>query len=258
LPPAGAIYDDHWVGGWDELFPNDAPGLVDGRQLPDHGDWWNLRWRSAEVRLGGQLVGVEMVASGRCVRAEYSKIVVLHPELPVVTVKYTIVNREERPLPFLLKLHPAMAVRAGDRILVSPGSVRRVDGTFSTIISTDSTSRWPWGVGELGSVDLSVVPQQSTHLREFVYVTDVHEGWCGVESEDGSERFRLDFPVAVFPHVWLFMAYGGWRDCYTVVLEPCTAYPKDLHVALAEGRCRMLLPGERLECEVVATLDMTE
>ena len=41
---AGASYDDNWAGGWEELFPNDAPGEFLGRNLPDHGEWWNSAW----------------------------------------------------------------------------------------------------------------------------------------------------------------------------------------------------------------------
>ncbi|HWR97518.1 MAG TPA: hypothetical protein VN317_03780, partial [Candidatus Methanoperedens sp.] len=33
--PAGAVYDEVWAGGWEELFPNDAPGPFEGRTLPD-------------------------------------------------------------------------------------------------------------------------------------------------------------------------------------------------------------------------------
>ena len=40
-PPANAAYDDCWSGGWEELFPNDAAGLFEGRELPDHGEWWS-------------------------------------------------------------------------------------------------------------------------------------------------------------------------------------------------------------------------
>lgn len=35
---------DMWAGGWEELFPDDAPGSFGGRALPDHGEWWTLKW----------------------------------------------------------------------------------------------------------------------------------------------------------------------------------------------------------------------
>jgi hypothetical protein len=49
IPPSrvayGALFDDHWCGGWDELVPNDMPfPAPSGEMLPDHGE---LRRRSA-------------------------------------------------------------------------------------------------------------------------------------------------------------------------------------------------------------------
>ena len=42
LPPAvaeyGAGYDSGWAGGWDEVFPSDAPAEIDGVAYPDHGE----------------------------------------------------------------------------------------------------------------------------------------------------------------------------------------------------------------------------
>ena len=38
--PPGSCYDDIWAGGWEELFPNNAPGDFEGRTLPDHGEGW--------------------------------------------------------------------------------------------------------------------------------------------------------------------------------------------------------------------------
>ena len=39
-PAFGAVYDDVWSGGWDEVFPNDAPGVIHGERYPDHGEVW--------------------------------------------------------------------------------------------------------------------------------------------------------------------------------------------------------------------------
>ena len=58
LGPArpGAVYDDVWAGGWEELFPNDAPGEFEGRALPDHGEWWSASWTVEEASDGGDAV----------------------------------------------------------------------------------------------------------------------------------------------------------------------------------------------------------
>ena len=42
--PIGSNYDDNFSGGWDELFPNDAPGQVGENVYPDHGELWCQSW----------------------------------------------------------------------------------------------------------------------------------------------------------------------------------------------------------------------
>src|SRR5262245_63327246 len=49
-----AVYDEVWAGGWEELFPNDAPGRFEGRDLCDHGEWWTARWSATEVVEGSR------------------------------------------------------------------------------------------------------------------------------------------------------------------------------------------------------------
>src|SRR5579859_1125123 len=34
----GTTHDDAWLGGWEEVFPNESPGHFQGRDLPDHGE----------------------------------------------------------------------------------------------------------------------------------------------------------------------------------------------------------------------------
>jgi hypothetical protein len=62
----------------------------------------------------------------------------------------------------------------------------------------------------------------------------------------------LAFPREVFPVLWCWMVYGGWRGHYHAALEPWTGWPHQLDKAVAAGRHRTLLPGERLECETLA------
>ena len=54
--------------------------------------------------------------------------------------------------------------------------------------------------------------------------------------------------------VWLFLSYGGWRDIYTAVLEPCTNMPKDLADAVRLGQSARLTPGEEFVTTVSVTL----
>jgi len=86
-------------------------------------------------------------------------------------------------------------------------------------------------------------------------VSDLPAGWCGIERAGGRERIIFEFPLEVLPFCWLFMAFGGWRDYYTVVLEPCTNMPKDLGAALAAGQCARLDAGGTLDCAVTVRVE---
>ena len=62
------------------------------------------------------------------------------------------------------------------------------------------------------------------------------------------------FDKELFPVVWLWLVYGGWRDYYHAIAEPWTGYPSPLAEAVAAGHARVLNAGEVLETEVSAVL----
>ena len=90
----------------------------------------------------------------------------------------------------------------------------------------------------------------SSDKREFVYVRGLPAAWCGVDNEASRASLRMHWERERLPYLWLFITYGGWRDAYTVVLEPCTNLPKDLHEAVRLGQAARLGPGEVFETRV--------
>jgi hypothetical protein len=62
------------------------------------------------------------------------------------------------------------------------------------------------------------------------------------------------FDRSVFPVIWLWLVYGGWRGYYQAIMEPWTGYPSALAESVEVGRARTLAPGEALETEVTAVL----
>ncbi len=253
-PPAvtGAErYDDVWCGGFEELFPNDAPGTFEGRVLPDHGELWNAEF--------------EVVASGashatlrrRCqtMPAVFEKAITLSPEAAAFTVEYRLRNLSDVPFHYLFKLHPAMRLEEGDRLLLPGGRTVPVDPGFGNAM-LDGESNWPLARTRSGEAfDLSLVRGCGSGLREFVYVYDLPEGWCGLRRARTGEAIIFRFPADVFPYCWLFMTYGGWRDYCTVVLEPCTNMPKDLEAAKRRGRCALLEAHGRLAARVTVQVE---
>ena len=222
--PPGSVYDDTWVGGYEELFPNDAPTGA----YPDHGELWSLPWETTEA--SGDRVTLEV--QGPHTGARVSKQITLTGS--VVRIDYRLEHRGPEPLPHLFKLHPAIAVTEHCTIDLPGGRVEPVDPEFGNILQSPYSAPWP------GNGDLSRCRAPSSRTREFVYVHDAPEGWCGITDHAAGARLRLHYPTEVFPYCWLFMTYGGWRGHNVVVLEPCTNYPKDLAAAVRGGTAAVL------------------
>jgi hypothetical protein len=251
--PPGDDYDRVWAGGWEELFPNDAPGVFEGRELPDHGEWWTMRW-DVEEMTQGPVARIRLTAISSVVQAECSKEIELVAGEASVRVVYRIRSREKRSRHVLFKQHLPVAVNPGCRLLLPGGRVTPVDESFGTLLGGSPTFTWPATLREGRTIDLRVIPDRSSRHREFVYVTRLQEGWCAVSDARSAASLRMDFSLRELPFLWLFLSYGGWRDTYTVVLEPCTTVPKDLEAAAAAGTTARLEVDRMFETAVQVTL----
>lgn len=252
--PPGSNYDDNWAGGWEELFPNDAPGNFMGRTLPDHGEWWSREWAWEPAAERSDQAGVRMWLECPVSETFCEKWLTICEDASELEVRYRIRNNGRQQLFFLFKQHLAVAVQAGDHVELPGGDAVAVDPEFSSLVIPD-TFTWPVAAGKGGrKVDVSLVPPASSPAREFLYVWNLPAGWCGVFSPASRSRLRLFFDTKTFPYTWLFMTYGGWRNLHTVVLEPCTNMPKSLHAAMARGSCAGVLPGSAFECSVRVAL----
>lgn len=250
----GSVYDEVWAGGWEELFPNDAPGRFGGRELLDHGEWWTAPWSVAEVSDGAEAV-VRLVTETRLTRARCSKEYRLGSGADTLYVSYGVESLEPEPFHYLFKVHLPIALTPACRLAAPGGRVTAVDPAFGTLLPGPGPYSWPFARGMRGAeADLRRVPEPSSGAREFVYVSDLPAGWCGVDDVQRGAAFRLRFDLGDLPFLWLFLAYGGWRGCYTAVLEPCTNMPKDLAEAVRSGRSASLVPGGRFETRVAVTL----
>lgn len=242
-------YDEVWRGGFEELFPNDAAGTFEGRQLRDHGELWDAPFSV----LHRDATSAQLKRTCVTVPAIVRKTVQLHSAGSRLDLTYQIEHIGTAPFDFLFKLHPAMRLEPGDRLLLPGGRVTRVDPSFSAIAGKDG--RWPCVPSAQGGMaDLSLVPDRNAGLKEFIYVSDLPEGWCGVRRSRTGEEIVFRYPLEQLPYCWLFMTYGGWRGYYTVVLEPCTNIPKDLAAAKAGGTCARLQPGEMWDLAVTVTI----
>jgi hypothetical protein len=248
----GACYDDVWAGGWEELFPNDAPGPFEGRELPDHGEWWTRSWTVVESS-NGAVATLRLETTCTVVRASCVKVFRLASDSATLNVEYCIRSHEADAFHFLFKQHLPIQLTPECRLRLPAGHAEAVDPSFGTMAGAKPFD-WPFAVNDGTTTDMRLIPSPTLRMREFLYVSNLTGSWCGVEDTGRQASLRLDFDGRQLPFVWLFLTYGGWRDAYTAVLEPCTNKPKALSEAVPLGQSAVLKPSEEFRTSVSVTL----
>ena len=258
LPPArqpfGTHFDDVWSGGWDELVPNDVPTPVaEGDTLPDHGEVWCEASDWAVVEESSARVSASFVSYGRVLPTRFEKTISLSEGQSCLRVQYRYANLGPVAIDFLWNIHPALVISPATRLdlparrgIVSSWNTTRFDG--------GTEYEWPFATDRSGErVDMRTVPPRC-EVADHHYLPNVSAGWYAVTDSQERVGFGLAFPTSVFPHLWLFRPFGGWRGLYTLIVEASTGYSTKLAEAREAGHCGHLLPGETLSPEVVAVV----
>lgn len=239
--PVGASFDDNWSGGWDEIFPNDGAGPFRQWQLVDHGELWSQAW---EV-LDKTALGIKMKYTCQTVPVVVEKTILLDASQPEARIEYWFQNQSDATIPFLFKQHTAIAIEAGDEILLPDCLIQPVALGFSKIIGRDEKTRFPKALNAEGQeIEVQRIPPAESKSQEFYYSSELATGECGIRNARSQSALVMQFDTADFPFVWVFQSYGGWKDHYVLVMEPCTTMPYDLDIACQQGTCAQLQPQE--------------
>ena len=229
LPVNPALdYDGNFAGGMDELLPCDLPE----HGFPDHGELWTQP-------LQATFDGPQLILDGRLPKCGLLYRRVMHLENNSLICKYLLQNKGAEPLDFLWKLHAALAIAPGDRLLAPAHCQQAADPGDWSKAADGLPAHWS-GAYAIPAMDGS---------SDFFYLTDLLDGSLELHREDGA-FFRCDFDTAVFPCAWIFASFGRLNDSRTLIMEPCTNYPLSLDDAVKAKCCARLAPGERLSTEV--------
>jgi hypothetical protein len=230
----GSDYDSNFWGGIDELIPNDVPENIDGIDYPDHGELWTtpLEYEIKEEKL---------ILSGTLSSSKlfYQKIIDLDADSPAIIISYKIKNTSNNVRHFLWKLHAALKIQEGDKLITSAKKGKVADVEYSRF-TNPKEFEWPIIEG----VDASVVPSQNNTM-DFFYLYNIPNG----EMEFSSQQrhiFRYSYDKKIFPYQWYFASYGKFLDHYTAILEPCTTMPVSVNEARKLNQCSVLKPNEEL------------
>jgi hypothetical protein len=251
LVPLHANFDDHWSGGWDEAFPGGAPSTNRyGDELPYMGELWtqHAEWRVEED--SPERAEVVFSTMTPITPARWERRLVLESGSPVVRLRYRIENLDRRPFDFNWGIHPVQAISPAHRF-DAPARRAEVDEHGGGVLGRKGdTYDWPL----FGDLDVRRVLGPETDDFALHYLTELDDGWVACTDSAARRGFGLVFDRAVFPVIWLWLVYGGWRGYYQAIMEPWTGYPSPLAEAVAAGRALTLGPGQALETEVSAVL----
>lgn len=218
-------FDDNWAGGWEEVFPNDAPTDIDNYKLVDHGEVWRRTWE-----MDGRRKNNEVSFYIRCETYPMvlRKTYVLNEKK--LSIQFEVESLASRPLPYILKFHPAILMEEGDEFDIPNSDVKEVAPGFGTI-------------DKKGPV-LKAIPQDGKS-REFLCFGHFLEGRCGIKSLKTGSHLHFEFSKNDFPFLWLFQSFGGFMNHYVTMIEPVNADHYDLRELSKEGRSQIIAPESK-------------
>lgn len=249
--PLHADFDDHWSGGWDEIFPCGVP--TENRhaeQLPHMGELWTGAATWTIVDGGPGCVELILDQKTPITPARWTRRLSLQAGSRVLDISYRLEHIGQRPFDFNWGLHPVQEISEATRLDI-PALRGEVDDSGGGLLgATGETYEWP----HLGSLDLRRALPPSADCYALHYLTELREGWVAATDTNTKRGFGLVFDRQIFPTVWLWLVYGGWRDYYQAIMEPWTGHPSSLARAVENGHARTLSPGEMLETKVSAVV----
>lgn len=233
----GTEYDPHFWGGIDELIPNDLVENIDGIDYPDHGELWT-------TPLDYEKEGDRIIVQGNLPLSGLYYKKTIYPEAGAAAFisEYVIRNESTATRHFLWKLHSALTIEAGDKLITGAQKAKVIDPAWSRFSDTNEFD-WP----QIENTDASIVPPKSNSV-DFFYLYDQQDAFMKLQS--GASVFAYHYDKKIFPCQWFFASYGGFLDHYTAILEPCTNMPMAVNDAMQSGYCAVLQPGEVLKTTV--------
>lgn len=221
--PPGTPFTEAEMGGWDECAPSIVPcTLADGREVPDHGDLWDVAWTgTAELRVTGRSAPYEfrrtISASDHGLRLDYE-----------VTA--------ERDMPFLWAAHPQFSA--------PPGTSVQLDVTDVVEVLDRPGARESW------TAACATIDTVSPGGRRKVYADPDRVVDRAVLAVPGRGELELQWSGDIAPYVGLWFDAGAYARRPVIAIEPATGYYDSVAVAAATDRVLTLRAGTPVAWQV--------
>jgi hypothetical protein len=246
-----ANFDDHWCGGWDDIFPNGvACENRNGDGLPYMGELWSQSCSWAVIEASVKRLELRTTVLTPITPARWERRVIVESGSPSVRIRYHLENVGLAAFDYNLGIHPSQPVTAAHRIDLPARRGEVDDAGGMKLGRAGDEYEWP----TLAGTDVGRCMPPSAGCFALHYLTGLTDGWVALTDTSRKVGLGLVFDPNVFSAVWLWMNYGGWRGYYHVLVEPWTGFPSSLTRAIEAGHARSLGPGEVLETDVSAVI----
>lgn len=245
-------FDDHWSGGWDDMFPNGiAMRTAAGDALPAMGELWNAECDWQVVEASDRRVEVLLRMKTPISPVEVERRYEVTFDRPTVEVSYRLTNLGTSAIPYIFGVHPSLEVTPSHRLDIPARDAEVSEETGGGDLGSPGEAyRWPI----LNGVDLSRPLPLASQTYALHYLKDLEAGWAANTCTTERAGVGFVFDPDTFPVLGLWMVYGGWRGYYHANIEPFTGYPTDLAEAERAGRARYLQAGSSVEMKMTALL----
>ena len=245
------------MAGWDEMFPTilacayPGPGPHHGVSLPDHGEAWALPWEVSRAA-GGELT---LTLQGRALPYRLTRTAKLgqtdeehlNATADTLTLRYTLENLGDDPMPCMWAAHPQFLAGTDCRIVL-PSELTEVVNTAGPDTGwgpREARFGWPEATApdgrrvrldEVGSPELG-------QGRKFFALPDTRPSWAEVRRIELGHWLRLEWDPAVVPYLGLWVDEGMVNSEAVVAPEPTTGWYDDLALAWRKGEVMVVPAG---------------
>lgn len=231
-PDSQVAFLDSFRGGWQELFPNSGDECsYAGAILPFHGEVAHLPWTSRVHRTSASSRLEMHVATQRLPFVRTRSIELGHSSSRV-EIADEIRNVSAEALHYLWGQHIVFGgpfISKGCRLDVPAAWVESGHVAGGDLRIPSGRVRWPDGSGD--AIDLSLTLTPDARRSELMFLGGLTGGWYEVTSAYLGLVVRVEWPLDVYPYVWLWQEAGGQRGYpwfgreHFLGIEPQTSIP---------------------------------
>jgi galactose mutarotase-like enzyme len=213
------------LAGADECLPTIAPCSWQGRELPDHGEVWNVPWKvdSTALKNGMLKTSVRLNFSP----FDFKRTIELRGN--EIQISYLLNNHGTATEHYLWAFHPLLNLQTGDRLEL-PGLTRALLNGAAWVDAVTST-----------------IPENNSAK---VFARLVSEGLAVIVNAATGDRLEFAWNPAENDSLGLWLTRGGWHGHHHFAIEPTNAGVDTLPLAAAQGHCGVVGVGDSMTWQI--------